>query len=310
MSDAEQPGPVLGRHRACGKCILLGEHFVVYGAPAMALPLTGVGTEVRVERDPDAEGWELDSTAPLTPDALGRSNQMLAAAVKGLDLHPGLRRRVVVTSSIPLGHGLGSSAAFSVALTGALASSAGRRLTRQELRVRAHLLEELVHGTPSGIDDAVVTMERPVWFVKGEEVEVLAPPALPRLVLASSGSPGDTGQAVAHVRALMNLNRETRIDLCTEAQRVAREGRAALMSGDAPALGRLMDRAHELLQAIRVSTPGLDRLVGAARQAGALGAKLTGSGMGGFVMALVEPASEGAVVSAMGQAGADLVLTG
>ena len=300
----------LGQHRACGKCILLGEHFVVYGTPALALPVSAVGTDVRVEEAFGGKGWELISSADLTSEDEQRSREMLAAAVKGLALDPGASRRVTVESTIPLGHGLGSSAAFSVALVGALARSAGRQLPPTELRQRAHALEQLVHGTPSGIDDSVVTLERPVWFVKGETVQPLEPPELPRLVLASSGSPGCTGQAVALVRRLSETHPDHFAELCAQATAAAHRGKRALMTGDAEALGRLMDQVHSLLQEIGVSTAGLDRLVGAAREAGALGAKLTGSGMGGFAMALVEQATEDGVARALRGAGADLVLCG
>ena len=298
----------LGSHRACGKCILLGEHFVVHGAPALALPVTAVGTEVSVLEADGANGWVLDTAAELTPDASARSGRMLDAAVLGLGLDPRSPRRVEVQSTIPLGHGLGSSAAFSVALVAALARAAGRELSPDELRRRAHELEKVVHGTPSGIDDAVVTLERPVWFIRGEGVEVLEPPGLPKLVFASSGSPGNTGEAVAGVRRLAEARPDHFKDLCRGAAAAAQEGRAALMSGDAPALGRLMDQVHRLLQQIGVSTASLDRLVSAARQAGALGAKLTGSGMGGFAMALVEESAAGEVARALERAGADMVL--
>ncbi len=298
---------VLGSHRACGKCILLGEHFVVYGTPALALPVTSVGIEARVEESGEP-GWELHTSTDLVDEDAQRSRQMLASAVRDLGLDPHAPRRVVVESTIPLGHGLGSSAAFSVSLVGAIAAAAGRELSPDELRQRAHALEKLVHGTPSGIDDAVVTVQKPVWFVRGETVEVLRPPAQPRLVLASSGAPGSTGQAVAMVRGLSEARPDPFSVLCKQAGEAAHQGRQALMSGDWPALGRCMDKVHALLQQIGVSTVALDRLVDAALEAGALGAKLTGSGMGGFAMALVGESDERAVARALADAGAELVL--
>ena len=282
---------------------------MVHGTPAVALPLKAVGTEVRVLKDVTTKGWELHSDVELSPEGLRRSREMLAAAVQGAGLDPAAARRVEVTSTIPLGHGLGSSASFSVALCGALARAAGDDLEAARLRRRAHQLEKLVHGTPSGIDDAVVTLERPVWFVRGQPLEPLEPAEMPRLILASSGAPGDTGRAVASVGQLAQADPDLFQDLCARALEAVEQGRAALMSSDWPRLGRSMDACHALLQHIGVSTIELDRLVDSARHAGALGAKLTGSGLGGFVMALVDPPREQAVAESLRHTGADLVFT-
>lgn len=306
--DASLTGQILGVARACGKCILLGEHFVVHGAPAMALPVASVATEIRVEPHAGA-GCELVCSADLPASAAKQSREMLLAALRQNDLHAAPQWRVVVQSSIPMGHGLGSSAAFSVALVGAVAAAAGQRLEPDELRDRAHALERLVHGTPSGIDDAVVTLERPVWFTRGEPVEILRPSCLPQLVLASSGAPGNTGEAVAGVHRYRDAHPRRFGALCTQAEELAQTGRAALLSADGVTLGQAMNSNHALLQRIGVSTKTLDHLVQTAQKAGALGAKLTGSGRGGFIIALVD-ANEQQVTDALKKAGAAQVFAG
>jgi mevalonate kinase len=296
----------LGRASACGKLILCGEHFVVHGAPALALPLTVVSTEVTVHAAPGAAGPLLDSDAP---DALlDLAQQMVQRALDGLGLAPQTPWRIEVRSSVPLGAGLGSSAAFSVALVGALAEAALQRLDLEGLNARAHALEGLVHGSPSGIDNTVISHRRPLWFVKGAESELLDGPGTLGLVLASSGAPRSTREAVAAVGALRQAEPARFAELCDRARDVTTSARTAFASGDAKTLGGLMNENHELLRAIGVSTPTLDRLTEAARGAGALGAKLTGGGRGGFIVALLPVGGEGDVSAALKQAGATQLL--
>jgi len=296
----------LGRASACGKLILCGEHFVVHGAPALALPLTVVSTEVTVHEAPDADGPLLDSDAP---DALlDLAQRMVRTALDGLGLAPRTPWRIEARSSVPLGAGLGSSAAFSVALVGALARAAGQRLAVEALNVRAHALEGLVHGSPSGIDNTVIAHRRPIWFVKGAEPELLDGPGTLGLVLASSGAPRSTREAVAAVGVLRQAEPARFASLCERAGELTTRARAAFQAGDATALGALMNENHELLRAINVSSEALDRLVVAARGAGALGAKLTGGGRGGFVVALLPVGGEGRVSAALKHAGATQLL--
>ena len=324
----------LSSHRACGKLILLGEHFVVHGAPALALPVASVGTVVSVyeqtaEGEPGGRVWakgrspgkgrtgacaqdeparlRLPAAPSWSAEATALAEQLCDAAFARL----GLAERswqIAVEESVPVGSGLGSSAAYAVALIGALSEAAGQALSVDELRAHAHELERVTHGDPSGIDDTVVATERPIWFVRGREPLPLAAPAGLRLVLASTGEPRSTREAVARVRERRQHDLEGFSRLCDEAARVAAEGRAALEAAEWRRLGVALDRNHTLLQEIGVSTPSLDALVEAARRAGALGAKLTGAGGGGFSVALVDAASRDAVAAALRDAGAQTIL--
>jgi mevalonate kinase len=295
------------RYTACGKCILLGEHFVVHGAPAIALPLRTVCTEVRVEEEARAAGRiQLDCDIPQTASDL--SHRLLERGRERLGIEADRSWRVAVRSGIPIGYGLGSSAAFSVALVGALARAAGIELSPDGHNALAHELEKLVHGSPSGIDDTVVTHQRPIWFVRGERIRFLDATDAPRLVLASCRSPGSTKEAVSSVRALKEANQELFARMCDHAGQLVRDGLVAMLARDRQRLGRLLDENHELLRQLRVSTVELDCLVDAARKAGAHGAKLTGAGRGGFMLALVDESTEDSVAGALQRAGAALVL--
>jgi mevalonate kinase len=292
----------LATGRACGKLILLGEHFVVHGEPALALPLTAVATTVVVH---EAERGERPSLATDLPGVAALARRLLEEAVARLGLE---RRRwsVAVDSGVPLGAGLGSSAAFAVALVRALAAAADQRLTPEQEREHAHALERVAHGSPSGVDDAVVTFARPVWFRRGQALRFPSAPAELLLVLASDGARRSTRDVVERVQTARDSASFSR--LCSEAGEVAQQGLGAFEAADSARLGAALDRNHVLLQALGVSTPALDGLVQAARRAGALGAKLTGAGGGGFIVALVEPATQPDVVAALQGAGAAKIL--
>ncbi|MCB9729222.1 MAG: mevalonate kinase [Deltaproteobacteria bacterium] len=255
--------------RAPGKVILAGEHFVVHGAPALAVPLASRGVEVEVERAPGA--WDVPADV----------EQHLRRMLGQLEVDPqALTLRL--STDLPVGAGLGGSAAVAVALVRALWPEA----SDAEVCTRAHGLERLAHGNPSGIDGAVATFARPVWLVRGEAPEVLdgAPP--PGLWVALSAERTATRDAIARVADFASARSARFAAMLTEARRLVTGSRAELLAADWGALGATMDRVHALLVEVGVSTPALDGLVNAARGAGALGAKLTGGGLGGAAIAL------------------------
>ncbi len=300
-----EPSPVLGEFSACGKLILFGEHFVVYGCPALALPLTSLSTDTVVERAASLKHPEL-ALAAGEPDQTAERLLTSAAERLGVADQPW---RVRVSSSIPIGFGLGSSAALSVALLGALSQAARRMLTTGELNDHAYALEQLVHGAPSGVDNTVITHRCPVWLIKERPLERLETGGGLRLVAASSGVPGSTREEIARVRRFKDQDRPRFEELCRQARVIAEQGRQAILAQEAETLGALMDQNHQLLCEVGVSTDDLDRLVTRVRQAGALGAKLTGSGGGGFMVAVTSPAAEPRLKSSLLEAGAATVFS-
>jgi mevalonate kinase len=293
---------IAGRGRAGGKVILLGEHVVVYGRPAVAAGLP-IGLVVEVA---EGVGPRLPSDDPaLAADP--RPTRMLVEAAESVGLDAA---RVVarIRSELPPGRGLGSSAALAVATLRAVAAAAGRVLDPASELALGRRLEATFHGTPSGIDPAAAALGRCFRFVRGDPpvvtpLRVAAP--LP-LVIAFGDRPRSTGAAVGGLRARWEADR-ARYDAWFDAvAAVVERGVAAIEGGDLAALGRAFDDNQTLLEAIGVSSAEVGALVATARQAGALGAKLTGGGAGGAVIALAERPET--VAARLEQAGATVLV--
>jgi mevalonate kinase len=281
------------RGRAGGKIILLGEHVVVDGRPAIA-----AGLPIGLEAVADAgAGPLLLSDVPLAADD-ERPARLVAAAAELVGLDPA-RVVVRVRSELPAGRGLGSSAALAVATLRALCAAAGRTLARDEELAAGRRLEAIFHGTPSGIDPAAAALGTCFRFVRGDPPTV-TPLAVARplpLVVAFPSQARSTGAAVGGVRARWEADRARYEALFDDVAAVVARGAAAAASGDLVALGRAFDDNQTLLATLGVSSPSTEALVGAARRAGALGAKLTGGGAGGAVIALAdEPESVAAML--------------
>ncbi len=300
---------------APAKSILLGEHFVVHGCRALAIPLAAVGTTIELT-DPSAPKahvqLDLDKTSELSEDDKQTAYELTTAAAAGVAESTGRTPRgsLRIRSTIPIGCGLGSSAAFAVAVVGALHRAVGCEPSADQLRAQAHVLERRVHGAPSGIDDSVIASGRPLVFWRDAAgrgtMDPVEPGAPFSLLFASVGRPLPTCDAVARVAALRDREPRRFEGLLAQARETVERGISAFTDGDVAALGPELDRCHRLLQQVGVSTEELDRLVDVARCAGARGAKLTGAGLGGFMLALVDdtPEQSAAVSEALQEAGA------
>lgn len=295
------------RASASGKVILLGEHAVVYGRPAIAVPLSGLRATAILTPHPgpfhiQAPAVGVDGPlSELPPDyPLARIVHLTAEHLR----QPPPDALLRIESDIPVASGLGSGAAVSTAIVRALAAWYDLPLDPPTVSALVYEVERIYHGTPSGIDNTVISYERPVYFIRGQPPEPLPVGATLRLLVADSGIPSQTREVVGNVRRHWEAE-PTRYE--TLFDRVAEEveaARRAIARGDVQALGQRMDANHELLREIGVSAPVLDRLVAAARRAGALGAKLSGAGRGGNIVALVEESTADGVEAALRAAGA------
>ena len=277
---------------APGKIILFGEHAVVYGRPALAVPVTQVQATATVSEKSRGGVWieapniNLSSAiSQLAPE------HPLVAVINSVFTTLGIARppacTVYLQSTIPVASGLGSGAAVSVAILRALSAYLGRPLTDAQVNGLAFQAEKLYHGTPSGIDNTVVTYARPVYFVKGQPIKTFRVGASFTLVIGDTGISAPTKESVGALRSLREADPTRWEKIFSQVGEIVWDARQAIERGDTPALGELMDANHALLQEMTVSCTELDTLTEAARKAGALGAKLSGGGGGGNMIALV-----------------------
>jgi len=290
---------------AAGKVILLGEHAVVYGRHALAVPISdavhAAVHPVSGRSEIVVKEWRLKSVvdASSTDGIDGIINRIL----QELDAI-GSGFAIDVSSQLPRGMGLGSSAAIAVAITRAIAGSLGMYIDEQRVNDISYACEKLAHGTPSGVDNTLSCFAEAMLFkndgaLKFETLELRA--QLP-LVIAFSHQVGLTHEQVAGVRSRYDEDSARYENLFDQIDRLSRDGAIALAAGRYEELGRLMNVCQGLLNAIQVSTPDLENMIAIARENGAVGAKLTGAGGGGSIVALC-PGVEYDVRSALYRAG-------
>ncbi|MEE8410321.1 MAG: hydroxymethylglutaryl-CoA reductase, degradative [Myxococcota bacterium] len=310
-SIADNEDPALAS--AHGKVILLGEHAVVYGSHAIAAPIP---LAIQAKVDDADEGvhliipaWGVEERCDLgrtPPDSMQESTGLI------LD-HLGLRdraMRVEVFPHVPRAMGMGASAAVAVAVIRALMTKYDLELSDEEVCALAFESEKVAHGTPSGIDNTLATYGRFILFKRGEppyrrELNVLKP--IP-IVLGLTGIASLTAKMVARVRSAWKRNEALYERIFAEIDSLTLAAVTAIESYDLDQLGELMNVNQGLLNALQVSSREIEELVQVAREAGAVGAKLTGGGGGGTMVALC-PDNSGAVAKAIRRAGYQAIAT-
>ena len=274
-----------------GKVILLGEHAVVHGCPAIAVGIErGVTAEaVTAERDLlRLSPWDL----ALGPAAEGDEplERAFAAALAMYPSRPALE--VSAKVDLPPGAGLGCSAAIGVAVLDAIDEALGIERSRMDLGKAALAWEKVFHGNPSGIDNTMSAIGGVALYRKGDELRSLHSNKPLHLVIGYSGEPSSTKEMVASVGRQLENDRE-RVNKAFEGIEVlVRNAKLAIEAGDLVALGQLLDLNHTILSSLMLCTTKLDDMCQAARRAGALGAKMTGAGGGGCMFALAPKRDE------------------
>jgi mevalonate kinase len=300
---------------APGKIILFGEHAVVYERPAIAVPVQQLQARAVVTAEPLASPGRVRIEAPdihLNADFNSLpSEHPIRATLQSVFTELGIKRlpafQLYLSSTIPMSAGLGSGTAVTVATIRAVAEFLGKLLPNERVSALAFEVEKIYHGTPSGIDNTVVVYNMPVFFQRAKNhltIEKFQVPTPFWLVIGDTGIRSATSKAVGELRQKWQDNPSTYEPLFDRVAEIVLQARQLIENGVPDAMGTLMLENHSLLQEMEVSSPELDRLVDAAIAAGAYGAKLSGGGKGGNMIALSNPDLAGQVAQALQAHGA------
>lgn len=286
------------KHVGFGKVILFGEHFVVHGSEAIVAGVSEY-TECSVELRRGIPGVEVVDKRPAVPGYIKnkRSEQILAHELVFKHLKVDTSKdglRVFIGGPLVPSSGIGASASDVVALSRALSELYDLKLSEEEVNNSAFIGEGGYHGTPSGVDNTAATYGGLISYKRsdGKSLFSFIPFASPLyLVVVGTGITASTVKVVEDVRQLKNSKPEFFKKVSSEYERLVPKALAALHKGDAKTVGQLMNECHTLCQQIGISCNELEAIVGACRQYGALGAKLSGTGRGGIAVALAADAA-------------------
>ncbi|MGY3703757.1 mevalonate kinase [Vagococcus martis] len=272
-----------------GKIILLGEHAVVYNYPSIAIPFPKTSIQTIVKKAIQEPTISCDFYTGLLgdmPELLDSLKEAIHLSLKTLN-QESYPLDITINSSIPAERGMGSSAAVAVATIRGIFDYFDVSLTQEKLLDLVNTSEKIAHGNPSGLDALMTSSSTPYYFKKGQMEVPLHMMLNAYLVVADTGETGQTKEAVESISHKLKGNtKEHTLALIHTLGSLPDKGRIALESDRAKELGSYMSQAHQILKELGVSSPSLDRLVDAAMTHGALGAKLTGGGRGGCMIAL------------------------
>lgn len=303
--------------KAPGKVILFGEHAVVYGQPAIAIPVAKVKATARVLPDLESTPGQIhiqasDIGLDTHLSDLSPEHPLAAAIYLTLEmLQPEHIPAFVlqVSSTIPITAGMGSGAAISAAIIRGVSTFLGHPLSDLKVSELSYEVEKIHHGNPSGIDNNVISYNQPVYFKREQPIQFLKIEKETHWLIADSGVKTPTKETVSDLGKGHAGNPQFYDGIFHKIGMITQKARQALIEGDVPVLGGLLNENHALLCELDVSSPELDRLIRAALDAGAEGAKLSGGGRGGNMVALVSTAKSNAIEKTLYEAGAVNVIS-
>ena len=275
------------------KIILMGEHSVVYGQPAIALPLPSVQLLVTLSSRQDNQRiiksrYYHGSLENLPSSMIGIKKLIDTLSARFNDHETGWDLKI--ESQLPAERGMGSSAASAIAIIRAFFDYYDELLDRTLLLQLADVEEQITHRSPSGLDAATVSSDKPLFYVKGRIGVPIEMKLDASLVIADTGKKGATKEAILAVKDELKNNNEKAEGHIKHLGELVNQTKDYLTQNDIVKLGDALNFAQSDLAALNVSDPSLDHLIHVARDNGALGAKLTGGGRGGCMIALMQTA--------------------
>lgn len=276
----------IGHSVTGGKIILLGEHFVLYGASAIAIPFGAAKAKIQVEK---AKEDYIVST--LYDGKLDESPQVfkgLKALIMTCKAYLGINEAVKITveSTIPLQRGMGSSAALSIGITKAMFDYVGREFEYSTIREFAEAAEGIHHANSSGVDIETILNGKPILFNRSKDPVFINTDIDADLILVDSNIHGSTKEAVNLVAKFADENPHEMSSMIEEIKEIVSLGQIYLEENNIEGLGKVFNDNHQLLKRVGVSHPKIDLWIQDALGAGAIGGKITGGGMGGCFIIL------------------------
>jgi mevalonate kinase len=306
----------LGRGSGYGKVILFGEHFVVHGVPGIVSAIDST-TDAEVKKAQKGLNIkdERKTTKGYSEEKRLQQIESIQRMLDFIGLEPKTSLDIWIGGTLPGFSGLGASAASSVAIARAISEELSLNLTNEAINQIAYEAEKAYAGNPSGIDNTAATYGGLMWFKKNtmggpDSIERLRVRRPIEIVIGSTGRVANTKAMVEGVADRKKKNPQKYDQIFKQAENLSTAGRKALENYDLKKAGELMNENHRLLQEIEVSSKELDLLVDLALKQGAFGAKLTGGGGGGCMVAL-SPGKvlQGKVASAFKTAGFEFLST-
>jgi mevalonate kinase len=287
---------------APAKIIILGEHTALYGKPVLSAALDLRSHVIACRK----RGGGLSVKAPSGDSPLKRSRRGMEMVRRGVKLVGGGGFDIRVQTEIPISSGLGSSASIASALMMALSAEAGKKWGLNDIARAAWKCEDAVHAKSSGVDPFTVTFGGVSLYQAGK-IRPVKLKERPGFVIAHSGLTHETGDIVKELEEIRKNDRARFDKFLKDSEKLALQGRDAVEGADWEKLGRLMDENHELLKGMGVSCKELDEMADIARKNGAYGAKLSGAGRGGVIIAIIGENSRESVSKALSNMGKKVI---